>query len=122
MGDGNFLRATHLRDSPVNRAGCAEFRLLSALTSLASGATYETRMHRSSEVVLQDAANGAASAGPIARTAGDERLFVTEPPCISCIAAMLQFTRRFPEVSLAVSIDSTLLRCARAIRIRSGAR
>merc|ERR1712217_377541 len=45
---------------------------------------------------------------------GRLQIYVTEVPCLSCLGAMIQFTKRFPDVSLRVSypgsdhtVDST---------------
>merc|ERR1712107_268001 len=34
------------------------------------------------------------------------RMYVTEVPCLSCIGAMVQFTKRFPRVNLRVTFAS----------------
>eukprot|EP00811_Abedinium_folium_P032086 NODE_5267_length_1790_cov_3.877330.p1 GENE.NODE_5267_length_1790_cov_3.877330~~NODE_5267_length_1790_cov_3.877330.p1 ORF type:complete len:427 (-),score=108.15 NODE_5267_length_1790_cov_3.877330:329-1609(-) len=39
-------------------------------------------------------------------TAGDVQLHVSNPPCLSCVAAMVQFKQLFPAVCVSVSFES----------------
>eukprot|EP00933_Yihiella_yeosuensis_P056054 TRINITY_DN5502_c1_g1_i1.p1 TRINITY_DN5502_c1_g1~~TRINITY_DN5502_c1_g1_i1.p1 ORF type:complete len:232 (-),score=47.02 TRINITY_DN5502_c1_g1_i1:185-880(-) len=79
------LQALTLTGRSVDREACAEFRALAALTRLLP----ETGVN------------------------GSVRLSVSEPPCLSCAAAMLQFSRHFSHIRLHVRIDGTLLRFSR---------
>ena len=35
---------------------------------------------------------------------------VSEPPCVSCLAAMVKFSQGYPEIQIEVCIDGSLLR------------
>lgn len=83
------LRASHLPGSPVDRSACAEFQVLCELVA-------RLRSVRS-PLCLQT-------------ITGQVRVYVTEPPCLSCIGAMLQFSKALPGVAMAVSIDGAMLR------------
>lgn len=70
----------------VDRSACAEFQALSAFSLLFS------------------------SAGDPSKLMGHVRLHVSEPPCLSCISAMIQFQQLFPKLELHVSLTGILLR------------
>jgi len=84
---------------PVDRQACAEFRALSELAAGIAG----------------------LGGGLGAPTTGSVRLHVTEPPCLSCLGALLQFSRAHPGVDLSVSLDSALLRYSGAAPRGGGA-
>lgn len=46
---------------------------------------------------------------------GTVRLYVTDPPCLSCVGVLLQFARCFPGVAVTVRFDGAVLRHARAV-------
>lgn len=82
----------------VNRAACAEFRALAAM-----------------EKVLQKLKNGSRTVRTQIQTpertpTGTMAISVTEPPCVSCLAAMMHFARKYPEIKIEVSIHGALLR------------
>ena len=67
----------------VDRTACAEFRALAAMEKLLKG---------------QPNHNGKMAVA------------VTEPPCVSCLAAMVHFSQQYPDIKIEVSIDGALLR------------
>lgn len=84
----HLLRATPLPGSPVDRTACAEFRALSEV------ATCAAKMQ---------------GCGPVT---GSVQLYVTEPPCLSCVGVLVQLSDMLPQVILSTSIDGALLRYA----------
>jgi len=83
MAGPQLLEAMHLPGA-VDRAACAEFKALCELAALL----------------------------PDTDLTGSVRMSISEPPCLSCVSAMLQFSRRFSNIELTLMIDSTLLRFA----------
>jgi len=91
--DFALLCATRLPGSHVDRRACAEFRALSELAKILSE--------------MSDTSTAA-------RLHGLASVYVTEPPCFSCVFALMQFSQLFPYVSIAVFVDGTLLRYSHA--------
>ena len=78
-----------VQEGNVDRSACAEFRALGALTRLLSGLSGQAR--------------------------GSVTLSVTEPPCLSCLSAMLQFRMQHPQLRMEAVIDGSLMRYGRKL-------
>lgn len=75
----------------VDRTACAEFRALAAMEKLLE-----------SQMPL----NQTSKTGKT----GKMTIAVSEPPCVSCLAAMVKFSQGYPEIQIEVCIDGSLLR------------
>ena len=75
----------------VDRTACAEFRALAAMEKLLQS---------------QMASNQTSKTGKT----GKMTIAVSEPPCVSCLAAMVKFSEGYPEIQIEVCIDGSLLR------------
>ena len=78
---GAIGAAPSIAASAVDRSACAEFRALSGMYKL-----MPTGAH------------------------GSVKISVTEPPCVACVSAVLQFSQEFPQVRIQACIDGALFR------------
>lgn len=91
-----------------NRSGHAErVALLSVLDSVRAS---EKRLRR--RTLSQPSAIDAGPASLATEVVGHVRLFATHTPCISCLAVLAQFSRRLPNLSIAVAFDDARLMAA----------
>ncbi|CAE7274486.1 unnamed protein product, partial [Symbiodinium necroappetens] len=110
---GGFIHVKLHHDRVDHRAWDAEFRAM-ARTAAAARALLQVPTLRPEEASVQAQEMLRTGARPeaelprvVTRDAeasvqGQLQLFMTEVPCLSCIGAMVQFRRRFPNIALRI--------------------